>query len=44
MDDAQEDQEEEVVNDGVNDASRKKVVRVVCAGIIIFNVFLSIQR
>ena len=44
MDDAQEDQEEGVVNDGVNDAFRKKVVRVVCAVIIIFNVFLSIQR
>ena len=40
MDDAQEDEEEEVVNDGVNDAFRKKVVRVVCAVIIIFNVFL----
>ena len=44
MDDAQEDHEEEVVNDGVNDAFRKKVVRVVCAVIIIFNVFLSTQR
>ena len=44
VDDAQNDQEEEVVNDGVNDAFRKKVVKVVCAVIIIFNVFLTIQR
>ena len=44
VNDAEEDPEEEIGNDGVNDAFRKKVVKVICAVIIILNVFLSIQR
>lgn len=44
VNDVVDDVVNDVVNDGVNDAFRKKVVKVICAVIIIFNVFLSIQR